>query len=582
MSNTLKTRGLGWDDPGKAKVKAVLCVALLLAFVPVAVGGATTAEADDPVTLIIQETDYQSTAAEEVVSSLGGEVKAEIGIIEGFVATVPAGAVEAIKSDPSVANATLDSRVELLNAENWTETEFSSQSVYQAAVAVGALNFWERGYLGQGVDVALIDSGVAPVNGLSYPDKIVLGPDLSFESQNPELRYLDTYGHGTHMAGIIAGRDDALTGDLSTFRPLSLTESSGFVGIAPAARIVSVKVADKNGATDVSQILAAIDWVVQNKNANGLNIRVLNLSFGTDSTQSWLVDPLSFAVEQAWHSGILVVVAAGNDGNNKPLRSPASNPWVLAVGADDTHGTHIVSDNTVTEFSNCGNDQRRVDMVAPGKSIRSLRAPGSTADIEVPEARVDERFFKGSGTSQAAAMVSGAAALIFNRNPDATPDQVKYLLSVQSEWLPISSWACQGKGELDLDDVVDIGLPNLSQYYQRSVGGGTLEGARGTIHVAYDGVDLTGEFDILGEPFDSPSWTQASASKSSWSAGVWNKSSWSGDMWTKISWSKLSWSVSSWVTSVWESSAWSKLSWSSSSWSKVSWSATGWTDSAWS
>jgi serine protease AprX len=114
--------------------------------------------------------------------------------------------------------------------------------------------------------------------------KIINGPDLSFESQSDELRYLDTYGHGTHLAGIIAGNDGT---------------EDGFRGVAPGARVVNVKVANYEGAVDVSQVIAAIDWVVQHRNDNGMNIRVINLAYGTDSTQSPMLDPLSFAVEQA-------------------------------------------------------------------------------------------------------------------------------------------------------------------------------------------------------------------------------------------------------------------------------------------
>ncbi len=128
--------------------------------------------------------------------------------------------------------------------------------------------------------------------------------DLSLEADVPEARYLDTYGHGTHMAGIAAGRSPGA--DLRT--------EHGFLGVAPDARIVSIKVADNTGAVDVTQVIAGIDWVVQHRNEGDLNIRVLNLSYGTDSKQGYQIDPLAAAVERAWDAGIVVVVAAGNDG----------------------------------------------------------------------------------------------------------------------------------------------------------------------------------------------------------------------------------------------------------------------------
>ena len=142
------------------------------------------------------------------------------------------------------------------------------------------------------------------------------GPDLSFEGSSPEAAYLDTYGHGTHMAGIIAG------------------ERSDAPGIAPGARIVSVKVAGHDGITTVPQVVAAIDWVVEHHNTDGLNIRVLNLSLGQAGVTSHVGDALSAAVERAWDAGIVVVVAAGNRGATQGhLDSPAIDPYAISVGA---------------------------------------------------------------------------------------------------------------------------------------------------------------------------------------------------------------------------------------------------------
>jgi serine protease AprX len=135
----------------------------------------------------------------------------------------------------------------------------------------GAAAWWNAGYTGKGVDVALIDTGVAPVPGLDGPDKVINGPDLSLESQSDAFRYLDTNGHGTFMASLIAGKDATLTA------PYEKAPASVYRGIAPDARIVSVKVGVADGGTDVSQVIAAIDWVVQHRHDNGMNIRVINL-----------------------------------------------------------------------------------------------------------------------------------------------------------------------------------------------------------------------------------------------------------------------------------------------------------------
>ena len=204
----------------------------------------------------------------------------------------------------------------------------------------GAQTFWKNGYTGQGVDVALLDSGVAPVNGLLTPNKLVMGPDLSFESQAPTS--------ATWTRSVTARTWLASSAGATAAQPSRLaTDNTNYLGMAPGARIVSLKLADAQGNTDVSQVIAAIDWVVAHGHDAGLNIRVMNMSFGTDSTQDYRLDPLSHAAEVAWHSGVVVVVSAGNgDGTRVGLANPAYNPAVLAVGAAEDqrhHGPHATT-----------------------------------------------------------------------------------------------------------------------------------------------------------------------------------------------------------------------------------------------
>ncbi len=379
---------------------------------------------------------------------------------------------------------------------------------------------------GAGIGVALIDSGVAPVAGLSEPGKVIYGPDLSFESQSPNLRDLDTYGHGTHMAGIIAGHD-----------PATVTGGARFDGVAPGAHLISLKVAASDGATDVSQVIAAIDWVVAHRNDTGLNIRVLNLSFGTDSVQAADLDPLSFAVEQAWNKGIVVVVAAGNDGlSATSLTMPAVNPDVIAVGAADSMGTDSRADDTVADFTNRGNLLRHPDLLAPGRSIVSLRDPGSYIDTTYPAARLSttadpaQRFFRGSGTSQATAMVSGSVALLLQQRPTLTPDQVKNLLMATADPVATTDIAA-GSGQIDIAQAARTRTPlTFKQLNLASTGLGSLEKSRGSAHV-YDstsGAVLTGEKDIFGQPWNAVAWSLASRSQTSWRNGTFNGTVWTG------------------------------------------------------
>jgi serine protease AprX len=443
----------------------------------------------------------------------------------------------------------------------------------------GAEAWWTAGYTGRGVDVALIDTGVSPVAGLATAGKIVYGPDLSLESQAPNLRDLDTNGHGTFMAGLIAGKDAGLT------VPYALAPASAYRGMAPDARIVSLKVGTADGGTDVSQVIAAIDWVVQHKDDGDLNIRILNLSYGTNSTQSYKVDPLAFAVERAWKAGIFVVAAAGNDGyvggGAGNMSNPARDPFVLAVGASDSLGTADIADDTVALFSAKGSRTRHVDLVAPGAHLQGLRVPNGYLDATRPEGAISNRYFRGSGTSQAAAIVSGAAALAISQRPSITPGQLKLLLMNTADSI-VNNNIWQGRGELNLAAALTAPSIATDSSHAWSTGTGSLELARGDDHLTRDGVVLSGEQDIFGQPFDADAMAALEAAGSSWSGDMWNGSSWSGDTWTGSSWSGSSWSSSSWSGSSWSGSSWSGSSWSGSSWSGSSWSGSSWSSSSWS
>jgi serine protease AprX len=458
-------------------------------------------------------------------------------------------------------------------------------SVANTTLYTGAQAWWSAGYTGNGVDVALIDTGVSPVAGLDAPGKLVNGPDLSLESQAPNLTRLDTYGHGTFMAGLIAGRDT----DLSA--PYVAAPASAYRGMAPDARIVSVKVGTADGGVDVSQVIAAIDWVVQHRNDNGLNIRVINLSYGTNSTQNSDVDPLSYAVEQAWAKGIVVVAAAGNSGyqvgGGAPgIADPAYNPFVIAVGATDSMGTPALLDDTVAPFSasaRCNAPCKRPDVVAPGSHLQGLRVPNSYIDATNPTGSIDDRYFRGSGTSEAAAITSGAVALVLQKYPQMTPDQVKAFFKANAFSLTGASPLAQGSGELNLTAMLAAGTPSkYTQKFHSSTGTGSLEAARGEDHLTRDGVVLSGEQDIFGMPFSSPAMAKLEASANSWSDGDWNGSSWSGNSWSGSSWSGTTWSGNSWSGSSWSASSWSGNSWSASSWSASSWSGSSWSGSSWS
>ena len=390
-------------------------------------------------------------------------------------------------------------------------------SLQRVAAQIGAWDLHERGITGSGVVVAVLDTGIAPVAGLGAEGKVVALVDLTPEATMPSLRYRDGFGHGTHMAGIVAGQATGAA-------PVGDEAAGGFAGIAPGAGLVSVKVGDRHGSVDVSQVIEGIDWVVAHRDA--LGIRVLSLSYGTDSDQPYGIDPLAAAVERAWRAGIVVVVAAGNAGPDAGrLDNPATDPFVIAVG-----GAERGPDSWAPlADTSSGDGLRDPDVAAPGRSIVSLRAPGSHADRNHPEGYIDEHRFKGTGSSQAAAVVAGAVALLLQARPSLSPDEVKAL--IRSTARPLGHERQLGRGLIDMAAAAVAPIPSDSaQPWVPSDGSGSLEASRGSRHVIIDGHVLVGEV----------TWTGAS-----WMSG-WNGSGWNGSGWNGSGWNGSGWNGSGW------------------------------------
>src|SRR3954453_16982478 len=456
-------------------------------------------------------------------------------------------------------------------------------SLFNIAEVVGAHATYAAGITGKGVGVALIDTGVSPVAGLTSGN-VVNGPDLSFDSQDPATAHVDGFGHGTHLASIIAGRDTAGT-------PGSFLDPSNWHGVAPDATLVNVKVGASDGAVDVSQVIAGIDWVVQHAGDN--HTRVINLSYGTDSVQSSMVDPLAFAVENAWKHGIVVVAAGGNDGDaSKTLANPASDPHIIAVGAMDDAGTASTADDTVPSWSTHGTADRHVDVVAPGVSVLGLRVPGGTADQANPQARVGTRFARASGTSQAAAVVSGEVALLLQATPALTPDQVKGLLQDNADGLPRTSATMGGSGGTDLhkmyQQLLKVAPIRNSSSVSWGTGTGSLEAARGDSHVGDDTAVLSGEVDVFGQPWNGASWAKADAARQVWKGGNWRGQTLTGGGWKDVS-GRKTWPTRAWtqtgvgvtVTSDWTARMWRDDAWTARMWRDNDWSARMWRDESW-
>jgi serine protease AprX len=553
---------------------SVVVVAGALTTVPAA---AAPQPASAPVTVIAEALPGQLGHLTTKISQLGGHIERRLPLINGVTARLPVSAVAGLSHAAGVRDVRVDTRIRFASVDPSLGFDPANDMGGLPAITnmIGARASWAAGYTGKGVDVALIDSGVSPVAGLTSGN-VLNGPDLSFDSQNPSLTDLDEYGHGTHMASIIVGRDTPGTAS-------SYVNGSGFTGVAPDARLISLKVGAADGSADVSQVIAAINWVTQHAKDKGFNIRVLNLSFGTDSIQPYQLDPLAYAAEMAWRKGIVVVAAGGNDGSSaSTLADPASDPYLLAVGADDPNGTPDPTDDNIPDFASRGTSSRHVDLVAPGVHVLGLRDPNSVVDQSYPSAEVGSRFFRGSGTSQAAAVTTGAVALLLQRYPNLTPDQVKRQLMNAATAFNVSA-TFRGNGLLNVR-AAEVAPPNSSSQSKSAYGTGTgsLDSARGDTRVSDGTSVLAGERDIFGRPWQPSTWSALTSQGTAWNGGIWNGGPWSGNGWTGSSWTSSTWAGVPWTAPTWGGVTWLGHSWTGHSWTGTGWDGHSWTDNSWS
>jgi len=357
-----------------------------------------------------------------IIRGAGGGSGRTLRLIGGQVANVPDAALAALANHPRVAQVSDDRLI--------------AGAMERTAAIVGAIAVRrDLGYDGTGVGVAIIDSGAAAAhddllgsNGAPVIDRFV-------DFVNGQASPYDDYGHGTHVAGIIAGNGHDSDGARS--------------GIAPGVRLTVLKVLDNRGNGHISDVIAALDYVVAHKDE--LNIRVVNLSIATGVYESYTTDPLTVAAENVVHDGIVVVAAAGNNGRgpNGRIRhggitAPGNAPSVLTVGASSHMGTIDREDDTIASFSSRGpaaiDYGAKPDLVAPGVGIESLSAAGSTLYstrsrylLPGTVATSYQPYLSLSGTSMAAPVVTGAVALVLQANPSLTPNAVKAILQYTAE-----------------------------------------------------------------------------------------------------------------------------------------------------
>jgi len=537
------TKRLNW----RRTAGAVASIALCAAVVGAAPAASSASAGGSTARYIVSDVNGLVGALGDVLA-VGGQVLEDLGVADAVLATLNPVEVLLLDLLPGVV-LTPDVTVSVQS------TGSSAPSRAPAAVfpeETGATQLWGKGDTGAGVNVAVLDTGIDPLPDLS--GRLVGGVDLSGGGN----AFSDQYGHGTFVAGLIAS-DGASSRD-------------AYMGEAPGAGLVSVKVAGSNGDTDLATVIDGVGWAVSH--ARSMHIGVLNMSLGYQPFTSTSVNPLDMAVEKAWNAGIVVVTSAGNAGPfDGTILSPGDDPLVITVGALDDLGTTNPSDDTMPSFSSVGptnpNGYFKPDLVASGRSVVSLRAPGSTVDTQNPLARIGSSNFVGTGTSFSTAITSGAAALVLAAHPTDTPNGVKAALLASTSPGPVGNPFVDGHGALNVVAAVAKSGVRLQQSYGR--------GSTGTAN--------------LGS-----SWAESSWNPSNWSglssvastaplpglSGLaWSGSSWNGSAWDHLAWNGSAWDHLAWNGSSWTGSAWDHLAWNGSAWNGSAWDHLAWNGSEW-
>ncbi len=482
-------------------------------------------------------TGHKAERVAAAVKRSDGKVGRGLSIVGGASAMLRGDKILALANDPDVDYISSD---EVVTA-TFDPVDGAALASSPGILEVGAPEVWRQlGVTGKGIGVAILDSGIAP-----HPDlagRIVASVDFTHGGATL-VPPADPGGHGTHVAGLVAG-DGAASG-------------GAYAGVAPGANLIDVRVIGASGSTSVSRLIAGMQWVLAHRAE--YNIRVVNLSAGGAATTSYRDDPLATAAEVLVFAGITVVVSAGNEGPKAmTITSPGTDPYVITVGGIDDNGTPTTGDDALASWSSRGvtpiDGLAKPDLVAPGRKVVSLRSPGSTLDQELPDrvvAGLDPlapAYFRLSGTSMAAPVVAGVVALVLERSPALTPAQVKGRLRGTATALPFGSPETTGSGLVDApaavaasDQTADAGADPVSAGF----GSETYPLLYGQPLVWRD-LTFNGGVDSSGVP---------------WSAVSWSNLVWDAVTWQNIDWSSFNWSAVNWQDISWEGITWEDISW---------------------
>lgn len=482
----------------------------------------------------------QTDRAAKAVKNKGGKTKFSLAIVGGGVATLRGNKVLELSRDKDVDYVFKNAEVTAW----WDPALDAGKATTPGILAVNAPQVWQQyGVCGRGVGVAIIDSGV-----YAHPDlagRIVATVDFtgSTVTTTTAVGALgDPGGHGTHVAGLVAGNGAASGG--------------AYTGVAPCANIVDVRVIDATGNSNTGIILRGLQWVLANKNT--YNIKVANMSFGATQSGSYKIDPLATAAEVLAFSGITTVVSAGNSGPlYNTITSPATDPFVITVGALDDNQTATLADDLMATFSSRGRTKfdnlGKPDLVAPGRRMVSLLSPGSTIPnldpdrlVTAPGALTPE-YLRLSGTSMAAPVVSGVVALMAERNSTLKPSQVKSRLKKSTKWL--SFGGSQDKGAGLVNALAAVGSIDPSREYSE---GRVTDSFAKDMRKFVQGQPLPWKDVLFNGGVDSRSIT-----------------------WENVTWENVTWDVLTWENISWENFTWENITWENVTWENITWQSAG-------
>jgi serine protease AprX len=446
-----------------------------------------------------------------------GDVQSEVGgqngrwqksfrSISGGAATITGRDLLRLARRGYVSAITLDQPVTTTayeDAEMWRQTT----DVANLANTIDPYTGQILGPAPQAPAVAIVDSGVDGSRVADFGSRVVASVNLC--SLCIDGSTADQEGHGTMVAGVAAG------------------QSARYPGVAQNAPIVSVKTATADGQSLTSDVIAAADWILANKDKYG--IKVANFSMAGASQTSFRFDPLDQAVERLWFAGITVVAAAGNFGTGQAVDmsfAPGNDPFVITVGAADQHGTSDPLDDTIAPWSAYGftaDGFSKPDLVAPGRFMVMPVPMRSTIPRTVPDRVVSRGYMWMSGTSFAAPIVAGAAAQILARHPDWGPDEVKGALMLTSTYLDGLDWQAGGVGEVSVGSaaILDFTPPNPNENLETFVTKDPSTGAT---------------------TFDQAAWASAVSSEAAWASAAWASAAWASAAWASAAWASAAWS----------------------------------------